>query len=620
MSAKENYSVRQRQQQHLNCIMLQQASLEKQIDAFRTLMENISSRGVVEEAMDSHLSKIKGCICQLKRLLADCKEEINNLKKEREQTEESVGKGVATSQLANHSKGTDSGRGDRSGALAEGEKDEGGGLLEEISKRRMSTAVQYGTEVETMQSRQGFEGCPKTVSHQVSGGQMKGIRSHLNQEAEFKIGSHPSKETDDFKLGIEHQCESKINSQHLCTEFGKGEHSNQALDVPLGHLIAEDFQIPTQSIRIESEVDGNVFGVLEDDLAERASRPDEHFNWFSYFNKDSDGPTSVWSKMIEGRSEDFRKSRLKTDNSNSIGSNALNKGFLDNDGFSNHRKWLEQTNTDPFHANKPVKTSPLNIIMTDRESFTQLGREALERKSKPITPFPQKLLLGNCKFEQRQSVANMNKTDQECKQFTPVDSRCNFNQMETPKNSIVKEEINHNCSTEKLPTFLDRSIEERLECDQDLNQFTSDDQDKDYYIDQWMKEEKSKRRYQICKPELKKEVLKHCDKLSPKEVSEMFSIPEKNIRRWICQEHERKKGAGRKMTDPVMERILLDWIAEYFRQNSKLPEFKQIKQKAREVNRNKQFLASKGWRDKFMKRNRLFFAKLTEDCLHRKLL
>lgn len=64
---------------------------------------------------------------------------------------------------------------------------------------------------------------------------------------------------------------------------------------------------------------------------------------------------------------------------------------------------------------------------------------------------------------------------------------------------------------------------------------------------------------------------------SIKEASEMLNIPEKNIKRWIKNGPERKKGAGRKTMDPEMEKKLLEWVAKKFRETGIFPDNKEIK-------------------------------------------
>lgn len=49
-----------------------------------------------------------------------------------------------------------------------------------------------------------------------------------------------------------------------------------------------------------------------------------------------------------------------------------------------------------------------------------------------------------------------------------------------------------------------------------------------------------------------------------KEVSRKLNVSTKNLKRWMTKGTERKKGAGRKMQDPLMEKILLNWIEKYY--------------------------------------------------------
>ena len=57
----------------------------------------------------------------------------------------------------------------------------------------------------------------------------------------------------------------------------------------------------------------------------------------------------------------------------------------------------------------------------------------------------------------------------------------------------------------------------------------------------------------------------------------MLQIPEKNIKRWIKNGPERKKGAGRKTMDPNMEKNLLQWVAKTYRNTGTFPDNKEIK-------------------------------------------
>lgn len=122
---------------------------------------------------------------------------------------------------------------------------------------------------------------------------------------------------------------------------------------------------------------------------------------------------------------------------------------------------------------------------------------------------------------------------------------------------------------------------------------------------------KKRGNYNICSKEIKIEAIRLAHLRTSKEASEILSIPEKNIKRWMKNGPDRKKGAGRKTMDPNMEQQLLDWIQKILLvDNLPFPESKDIKAKAKEYSSNPSFKASKGWCDKFIKRNSYFFERL----------
>lgn len=73
-----------------------------------------------------------------------------------------------------------------------------------------------------------------------------------------------------------------------------------------------------------------------------------------------------------------------------------------------------------------------------------------------------------------------------------------------------------------------------------------------------------------------------------------------NICRWR-KRCDRRSGAGRKVNDQEMEIALLQWI----RKNSTNLTRKIIQKKAKELSKNDEFKASKGWFERFFKRNKL---------------
>ena len=62
--------------------------------------------------------------------------------------------------------------------------------------------------------------------------------------------------------------------------------------------------------------------------------------------------------------------------------------------------------------------------------------------------------------------------------------------------------------------------------------------------------------------------------------------------------HLRKKGGGRKTKDPQMERLLYEWY-ERERRLNRILTAKMVKEKAKQLSKCKDFIASKGWLDKF---------------------
>lgn len=82
-----------------------------------------------------------------------------------------------------------------------------------------------------------------------------------------------------------------------------------------------------------------------------------------------------------------------------------------------------------------------------------------------------------------------------------------------------------------------------------------------------------------------------------------YAVTRKNVERWCKNGLDRKKGAGRKTTNPVMEKKILAWVEDYIRREGKLPKRNYIIIRAMEY-ANGAFKASKGWCDKFLKRNK----------------
>lgn len=116
---------------------------------------------------------------------------------------------------------------------------------------------------------------------------------------------------------------------------------------------------------------------------------------------------------------------------------------------------------------------------------------------------------------------------------------------------------------------------------------------------------RKKKKYNMISPETKRKYVEMAKETDAKEVSRNFGIPLKSLKRWLLLGHERKKGGGRKLKDPEMEKKLYEWYKEYHDRNQKIVTAKLIKQKALELTKCKDFIASKGWLEKFRKQHNL---------------
>lgn len=106
-------------------------------------------------------------------------------------------------------------------------------------------------------------------------------------------------------------------------------------------------------------------------------------------------------------------------------------------------------------------------------------------------------------------------------------------------------------------------------------------------------------------PELKKKCVDLAKHTDPKKVSVQCGVPIKSLKRWINIGAERKKGGGRKIKDPVMEKKLFAWYTSYHIEQNNPVTAKIIKRKALEYRSCKDFIASKGWLEKFKKKYKL---------------
>ncbi len=111
--------------------------------------------------------------------------------------------------------------------------------------------------------------------------------------------------------------------------------------------------------------------------------------------------------------------------------------------------------------------------------------------------------------------------------------------------------------------------------------------------------------------EIKKQCVILAEKNDPKIIANQLKVPLKSLKRWLSVGAERKKGGGRKIKDPEMEKKLYDWYTEFHDKNNYPVTAKLIKKKALEFKTCRDFIASKGWLEKFKKKFRL---DITREC------
>jgi len=103
--------------------------------------------------------------------------------------------------------------------------------------------------------------------------------------------------------------------------------------------------------------------------------------------------------------------------------------------------------------------------------------------------------------------------------------------------------------------------------------------------------------------ELKSFIVQQTQIQSMSKVAKMFGVSINNICRWK-RTTERRTGAGRKVTNATLEKKLLLWLENMIQKNKgHLLTKGMIQEKARQWSGDQNFKASKGWLERFVKRN-----------------
>lgn len=121
---------------------------------------------------------------------------------------------------------------------------------------------------------------------------------------------------------------------------------------------------------------------------------------------------------------------------------------------------------------------------------------------------------------------------------------------------------------------------------------------------------RSRKSYMMFTAEFKKLVVETAKEFGVKEAARRHNAPIKSIKRWMVGKQipnifsvgiERQKGGGRKTKDPNMEMRLYEWYLDRVKDGATVTS-QMIKEKAIQFTDKSDFIASKGWLDKFRNR------------------
>ena len=98
------------------------------------------------------------------------------------------------------------------------------------------------------------------------------------------------------------------------------------------------------------------------------------------------------------------------------------------------------------------------------------------------------------------------------------------------------------------------------------------------------------------------------EKISLSLIIKLTKVPRKSLRRWSIVGIHRKKGCGRKTKEPELEEKMCLWINQ-MKSKGLLPTSNQTREKALQLSKDKKFIASKGWFEKFKKKFDITLAK-----------
>lgn len=128
---------------------------------------------------------------------------------------------------------------------------------------------------------------------------------------------------------------------------------------------------------------------------------------------------------------------------------------------------------------------------------------------------------------------------------------------------------------------------------------------------------RKRNKYKMLPTDLKHRAVTLALQKTPKFSANFYAVPLKSLKRWMKVGCERKKGGGRKTKDPLMEKNLYAWYVDKKAQGE-LVTAKMIKEKAIQLTNCSDFIASKGWLDKFKVRFNLEISKESAKDSHKR--
>ena len=122
--------------------------------------------------------------------------------------------------------------------------------------------------------------------------------------------------------------------------------------------------------------------------------------------------------------------------------------------------------------------------------------------------------------------------------------------------------------------------------------------------------DKHRKHYYMYTPEAKNFCVNlfNKEKISLSLIIKLTKVPRKSLRRWSIVGIHRKKGCGRKTKEPELEEKIVHWINQ-LKLKGMLPTSNQTREKALQLSKDKKFIASKGWLEKFKKKFDITLAK-----------